>query len=498
MRIAVGGFQHETNTFAPMRADFAAFEQADAWPALTTGAAINDVFPGRNLPIAGFMSAAMGSGHEISPLVWCSAGPSSYVTEDAFERVSAMLLDELARAGSVDAVYLDLHGAMVTEHFEDGEGELLRRVRAAVGDAIPLVASLDLHANVTEAMVQCADALTIYRTYPHLDMAATGERVYPLLEAVCEGKLGARAFAKAPYLTALPAQYTGAEPGRTLYAMLDDLIADGVESIDLASGFPPADIHECGPSAVAYGNNQAAVDAALAQLMDAFAAREPEFAADLLDADTVVVRAMAMQSDRPVVIADVQDNPGAGGSSDTTGVLGALVRNGARGAVLALMDDAGAAAKAHEAGTGAVLTLSLGGKSGEPGQAPYTARFRVRALSDGVFPFTGEMYRGSTAALGPTALLEVVDNRADVNVIVGSRRVQCLDRAIFTHIGVELEAMHIVVVKSTVHFRADFEPIASAILLADSPGAHPCRVDTIPYRNLRAGVRLGPLGPPSG
>ncbi|WP_333667029.1 M81 family metallopeptidase, partial [Parvibaculum sp.] len=173
MRIAVGGFQHETNTFAPTKADYAAFEQADSWPALQRGEGLVSAFSGMNVPIAGFLDAASGT-HTLVPLVWCSATPSAHVTEDAFERVMAMMLEDIAAAGSLDAVYLDLHGAMVTEHFDDGEGEILARVRAAIGRDVPLVASLDLHANVTAAMVAHADALIAYRTYPHVDMAETG------------------------------------------------------------------------------------------------------------------------------------------------------------------------------------------------------------------------------------------------------------------------------------------------------------------------------------
>ncbi|MGI9333897.1 MAG: M81 family metallopeptidase [Gammaproteobacteria bacterium] len=499
MHIAVGGFQHETNTFAPMQADYAAFERADAWPALTEGEAIFDVFPGRNLPIAGFMAVARAAGHTLAPLSWCSAGPSSYVTEDAFERVSAMLLERLARAreaGTVDAVYLDLHGAMVAEHLQDGEGELLARVRSMVGDSMPVVASLDLHANVTEAIVRHADALTIYRTYPHLDMANTGARVFELLERVVAGELGAKTFAKAPFMMALPAQYTGDEPCSSIYAMLGARAPDGVASMDLACGFPPADIYDCGPAVVAFGSNTAAVKAQAARLMRVLVESEPQFAAELLTPDEAVLRALEWQGERPVVLADVQDNPGAGGSSDTVGLLEALVRNEARGAVLGLLDDPAAAAAAHAAGQGAELELDLGGKSGQAGQSPLSARVRVLALTQGRFPFTGEMYAGSTAELGPTALLGIVAGNAEVQVVVGSQRVQCLDRAIFTHIGIDLERTRIVAVKSTVHFRADFEPMAGQVLLVEAPGAHPCRLDKIPYQNLRPGVRLGPLGPP--
>ena len=165
--IAIGGFQHETNTFAPHRATFDGFNRADSWPELTRGEALFSVMDGLNIPIAGFIDAARISGHRLHPMLWCSAEPSGYVTRDAYERIVNEFCDSLRGADSLDAVYFDLHGAMVVEHFEDGEGELLRRVRKIVGDETPVIVSLDLHANITEAMVRHASAITIFRTYPH-------------------------------------------------------------------------------------------------------------------------------------------------------------------------------------------------------------------------------------------------------------------------------------------------------------------------------------------
>ena len=186
MRVAIGGFMHETNTFAPSNATYQMFERADSWPALVEGAAMAEATAGVNIAIAGFVEAADTLGFELAPLLWCNAGPSAYVTDDAFERISTRIADLARQAGPIDAIYLDLHGAMVTESFEDGEGELLARVRAAIGPDIPLIASLDLHANVTDAMVRHADALVGFRTYPHIDMAETGTRTARLLKRILE------------------------------------------------------------------------------------------------------------------------------------------------------------------------------------------------------------------------------------------------------------------------------------------------------------------------
>ncbi|MCF8469875.1 MAG: M81 family metallopeptidase, partial [Parvibaculum sp.] len=267
MRIAVGGFQHETNTFAPAKADYAAFAQADAWPELQCGPGLLSAFKGMNVPIGGFIDAAMAAGHELLPLVWCSATPSAPVTEDAFERVMAMMLEELRAAGTLDAVYLDLHGAMVTEIHEDGEGEILARIRAVIGSRTPLVASLDLHANVTDQMVAHADGLIAYRTYPHIDMAETGARAAAHLGELLSGApRQAKAMRRLDYLIPLTAQCTLIEPAAHIYKLVGEMdgkvIGNGrVSTVSFTTGFPPVDISQCGPVIVAYADTEAAAQA---------------------------------------------------------------------------------------------------------------------------------------------------------------------------------------------------------------------------------------------
>jgi microcystin degradation protein MlrC len=222
---------------------------------------------------------------------------------------------------------------------------------------------------------------------------------------------------------------------------------------------------------------------------------EAEFNFELLNPDEAVIRAMANASDKPVVLADAQDNPGAGGTCDTTGLLESLVRNGARRAVLAMLYDPEVVDMAHTAGTGSVLETVLGGKSGLAGIEPYPARFKVEALGDGRFTQTGAMNLDSKADLGNMALLRVMNEDSEVRIVVGSSRSQCLDLSMIRHLGIEPTAQRIVAVKSTVHFRADFDPIAAETLVVIAPGIHPCKLADLDYRNLRAGVRLEPLGP---
>ena len=493
-RIAIGGFQHETNTFAPLKAELADFEEPDEWPGLTRGADLFAATDGFNLPIAGFVAAARPAGHDLVPLCWCSATPSAHVTDKAFDAVAAMMTADLAAALPVDAVYLDLHGAMVTESFEDGEGELLRRVREVVGPDLPVVASLDLHANVTAAMVERATMLVAYRTYPHVDMADTGARAYRQLAALLAGNAPpAKALEKPSYLIPLNWQYTGMEPAASLYRLLEEVESDpGVVLMNFAPGFPIADIADCGPAVMAYGVDPAAAARAATRLSDAILDCEADFAGRIYSAADAVAHAMqaAAAADRPVVLADTQDNPGGGGASDGVGILTELVRQGVADAALAIMADGAAADAAHAAGIGGEISLGLGGKSGWPGEAPFEATFRVEALGDGHFTGTGPMYGGARMDLGNMALLRV----GGVRIVVAHRRCQAADQAIFRHVGVEPPDCAILVLKSSVHFRADFAPIASEILVVEAPGPVTADPGKLSWRRLRPGVRVRPLG----
>jgi microcystin degradation protein MlrC len=326
-------------------------------------------------------------------------------------------------------------------------------------------------------------------------MAATGARAYNLLASLLDGHRLHKAMRKIPFLFPLTSQCTSFDPCKSIYDGLQAIgAADGMSSVDFATGFPPADIAECGAAVVAYGVDADAAEAAAEQVYRQVLAAEADFDFELLNPDTAVMRALANDSDKPVVLADAQDNPGAGGTSDTTGLLAAMVRNGARRAVIAVIYDPEVADAAHRAGVGGVLDTGLGGKSGLDGIEPYAARFAVEVLGDGRFTYTGAMNLNSKAQLGNMALLRVVDEGSEVRVVVGSSRSQCLDLAMIRHLGLEPTAQKIVAVKSTVHFRADFDPIAAETLVVIAPGLHPCQLDDLEYHNLRSGVRLGPLG----
>jgi len=498
MRIAIGGFQHETNTFAPTMATYEAFAQADSWPALQSGPQLLGAFDKMNIPIAGFIEATKKSGHELLPLVWCHATPSAHVTEEAFERITGAMIEALKALGSVDAVYLDLHGAMVCQHLDDGEGEIIARVRHVIGEEIPLVVSLDLHANISKRMVDLADALVVYRTYPHIDMAETGARAAAHLEAIFAGlPKQAKAFRQIDYLIPLTAQCTLSEPAKSIYhdvAMLDGkLMGNGkVSTISLATGFPLADIGDCGASVIAYGDTEAAAVEAADKIVRQMNGSEKLFREKLWSPREAIAYAMANAGNKPFILADTQDNPGAGGNGDTVGILRELIVQNAQRAVLGVLFDPEAALQAASVGEGAHITLSLGAKTGGAAEEPIKAEFEVVKITDGNFLATGPFYSGSQMSLGQTARLRI----GGVEIVVASRKAQCADQEMLRHTGIDLSACQMIVVKSSVHFRADFEPMAHEVLIVESPGPNIADLTKLPYRHLRKGLRIMPDGNP--
>lgn len=500
MNVFIAGFQHETNTFAPSKADWAAFQRGEAFPPYRRGPEIIDAYAGRNIPIGGFIDAARERGWALVPSAWAGATPSAHVTQEAFERIAGVIVEDLSKAlahGGVHAVFLDLHGAAVAEHLDDLEGELLGRIRAIVGAAVPIVASLDLHANVTRRMLDEADALVAYRTYPHVDSADTGRLAAELLaRRIARGAREPLQVRRLAFLLPLNVQCTMVEPAASVYQLLRELDAGHGTVLSFATGFPAADIAECGPVVWGYGD---AADAAVETLFARIDHPRSQWRLEVLSPRDAVAQALSIAegADRPVVIADTQDNPGAGSDSNTTGMLRALLaeRAGQRfpGRVaLGLMFDPAAAAAAHAAGVGAELDIHLGAEvptwGGQRSDPVVRGRFTVRALSDGQVALKGPMSHGGVLCVGPSACLEI----DGVRVAVASGKSQMLDRELFRFLGIEPEAMKLLVAKSSVHFRADFAPIASRILVAKAPGPMAADPADLPWTRLPATMALRP------
>jgi microcystin degradation protein MlrC len=353
---------------------------------------------------------------------------------------------------------------------------------------------LDPHANLTEAMVRLADALVPFRTYPHVDMKEAGERAAKLLfDRINRGRPWQRTLRRLDFWIPIGAQCTLMPPMETVMTERA-AIAEHSDIVELAFcfGFPYADFPECGPAVAVYADNHADADGIANEFLDFINPREHEFTQELLSSTAAVAEAkrLSTTSNGPIVIADTQDNPGGGGHGDTTELLAELVRQKAQGALVCLINDHESAEACHTAGEGAIVSLTLGGKSDG---MPLECSARVEKLTDGRFTLTGPMGAGNPGNLGPTALIDI----DGVKVIVVTRKMQALDQAIIRHVGIEPSSCSILALKSSVHFRADFAPIAARIIIAAAPGPVVADPALLNFRHAPANVRRRPASKPA-
>ena len=499
MNIFAAGFHHETNTFAPSPADWDAFTCGAGYPSYARGEAMLAKMTPSSSGLGGFAQAAAGFGWTLVPSVWAGAMPSNRVTTDAFERICAEIIEDLQRGG-FDAIYLDLHGAGVAECADDAEGELLSRIRAVVGPQMPIVASLDLHANVTERMLRLTTAMTAYRTYPHVDMRETGARAAQMLARRLGGPDRAMHAERVPFLLPLNAQCTLMQPAKSIIELIAQMETQQDVELSFAMGFSAADFAECGPVLFGYAADAGMARSAVQRLHhEVSVARRADWTVDLLAPADAVERAieLALHASAPVVIADTQDNPGAGGDANTTGLLRALLAADAGprldGRVaLGLLFDPESARAACSAGVGATLPLQLGRAvptwDGTFTDPPVPATARVLAISDGAVAMHGPMTAGMTMQLGASACVEV----QGVRVLLSSNKAQMLDLDLYRYLGVEPAQMKLLVNKSSVHFRAAFAPIASTILVATAPGPMAADPGDLPWTKLPPHMALRP------
>ncbi|HUG16388.1 MAG TPA: M81 family metallopeptidase [Thermomicrobiales bacterium] len=469
MRFFTGGVNHETNTFSPIPADGERFRVMD----YDRGQATIERYRGTRTAIGGFIDAVREHGVELVPSVYSFAMPSGAVTRDEFEAQMADTLDDLEAAlasGPIDGILLALHGAMVIEGIDDGEGEYLRRVREVTGPHMPVVTELDLHANISPESTQLADIIVVYDTYPHVDVYDRAVELTGLLARLARGDIRpTRAFRQIPVLANLTAQYTGREPMAGWLALCHEIESrTGVLTASIIAGFPYADIPETGMSAyVVTDGDQTLAEACAAELAQYAWDHRAQFQAIPMSVTEAVEHALTNPG--PICLADVADNTGAGSSGDGTEILRELMRRNARSAVVALMYDPETVAQAVEAGVGANIHAHIGGKVDDLHGAPVEASAYVRAITDGFFINDGPLGTGSQSSMGLTAVLEI-GGRGGIEVICTQYRRAPNDANALRSVGIEPTRRQIVVIKSSVHYRADFMPLMREIVEVDAPG----------------------------
>lgn len=482
VRIAIGGISHETNTFSTIPTDLSLFERRG----VHGGEALIPAFAGTKTVVGGFLDGARSEGFEAVPTMLARAAPSGTVTAEAFNRLASSLIDGLREDGSIDGVLLELHGAMVAESARDGDAEILRRVREVVG-SLPIVGVLDLHANISDGMVALADALVGYDTYPHVDMYERGLEAAAIMTRIVRGGLRtARALRKPRLMPPLPRQCTTYDtPMRDLIALAHQREREpGMVSVSVAAGFPYADVPEAGLAVLAIADgDQARAEAVAEEIASLAWDRRHDFLVQCTPVDEAVqIAASARDGDGgPIVLADTADNPGAGAPCDGTILLHGILDQGVDNAALAALWDPRAVQVCRLAGVGATVELQLGGKTDDLHGAPLPVTGRVRLLSDGRFKNLGPMNTGAETRMGPTAVLAI----DGVDVIVTSNRVQALDAGVFLSQGIDPTRRRVLVLKSSVHYRAAFEPLARRVVEVDTPGLSNADLSRYRYQHVR-------------
>ena len=487
MHIVIAQMSHETNTFSPVVSDLARFSPAGSGVPIA-GDAAQEMFRGTASCMGGCLTVAEAADAQITIPVVAGAAPSGPVEDEAYEYIAEKIVH--AAAQGCDALFLDLHGAMVTRSHEDGEGELLRRLRAVNPD-VPIAVALDMHANLYDDIVGLSTIVAGYHTYPHIDMYETAELAGKLLlDHIVNGIKPTMAWGNNPMLPHIMRQGTDDQPNRALQARAQEMERDGALAVSVFTGFPHADIAQAGLSVVVATDNDPELAGCLRdELLDQAWAQRQNFVYQLEPLEQSVARARtvgAEPSDNgPVLILDHYDNTASGGTMDTTNVLAEVLAQGLEDVAFCGIFDPDAVSVMQAAGVGNEVRLSLGGKLAMPvlqrHSHPLELTGRVKLISEGRFPTTIAMGRGLITDMGTTGVLSV----GAVDIMVISRHFEPVDPGCFRAVGIEPTEQRFLMLKSRIHYRVGFRDLVREVVECAGLGVCTSDYSEITFDNVR-------------
>ena len=484
-RVAIGGIWHETNTFATGRtglADFRRYQYAE-------GAALIERYRGTGTELGGMISAARAHAFELLPTVFAAAVPSATIARSALDAICETMQARLASQGPVDGMLLVLHGAAAGEGIDDADAHVLEKIREVLPRPLPIAATFDFHANLSEAMVAGADLLVGYDTFPHVDMAERGAEAAALLRQLLGGSpRPARALVKVPLLSVPQKQATDREPARSIMAALHEAEArPGVWCGSVALGFPYADAPHLGASVLVYADDPATAETQARGVADRIWDRRRAFDVALSAPDDAVAEALAWRRG-PVVLVDPADNVGGGSAGDGTVILEALIRHRARGAVIVIAD-AEAVAVAEAAGEGGGFEAAVGARADDRHGSPVPVQGVVQRVGDGRYVHRGTYMTGYETSMGRCAVVDADGLR----ILLTSLRTMPFDAEQLRCMGIEPAEQKIIVVKSASAWRAAYGSVARHVVFVDTPGVCASNLAHFDYR--RRPVPAYPLDP---
>ncbi len=479
MRVAIAGFMHESNTLNPLRTDRAAF----AAQSLIFGPALIDEWRDAHHEVGGFIEGVAAEGFEALPLIMAWATPSGPVADAILDEVTGYLIEQLRRQRP-DGLLLALHGAMVAESYPDGDGEILARLRRALGPELPIVVSLDLHGNLSQQLADNCNAAVAYRTNPHVDQRECGRRAASLMARMLRGEVRpCQALAKPPVIVNIMVHDTSRDP---LKSFMDEARAlekkPGILTASLLPGFAYSDVPQMGPSVLVVADGDPALARREADgLAERLWAARDRLTAKLPDAATAV--AQALKAERPpVVLVDTGDNVGGGSAGDGTVILAEMLRQGATDGVVCLYAPE-EVRQCAGAGVGQEVRLTVGGKVDRLHGDPLPVTGRVRLLHDGTYVEPQVRHGGKrTNYMGLTALVELAGRNL---LVLNSLRHPPFSLGQLTCLGIQPQRQRLLVVKAAIAYKAAYLPIAGTVIEVDTPGLTAVNPERFPYRKIR-------------
>ena len=478
--IAIGGIMHESNTFNNVPTDRAAFESGR----LVFDSDLLDIWGDAHHEIGGFIEGASTYDWDLHPTLMAAATPAGRVTDAFFNEIVTELIQRIQSVPNLDGVLLALHGAMVVESYPDGDGEVLRRMRRALGANFPIVSTLDHHTNVSEQMVAESTALVIYKTNPHIDQRQRGLQAAEILMCTVRGEINpTQALAKPQMIFNILHQYTNVEPMRPILQEAAQLeTRSNVLAANIAAGYPYADVHEIGPAAVVVTDNDLQLAQTEAERLSKMLWNvHNQLDINLPDAAASVAQAMKSEA-HPVILVEMGDNIGGGSPGDSTFILSELVRQKADGFVCILYAPQEVEA-CIRAGVRGEVNLTVGGKSDDLHGSPVPIRGHVRLIHDGYYEETEPRHGGQRYQdQGVTAVVEIEEKNQIV--LTSKRQVPFSLHQLFS-LGIDPRGVKHIVVKAAIAYRAAYEPIAGKIIEVDTPGLTAVNPLHFTYENVR-------------
>ena len=482
MRLLIAEMKHETNTFSPVPTPLSRFRPLYGEEAVRA-------YRGTGTGLGAYLDLAKREGADIVLPIAANAPPSGPVEDEAYRAITEAMLEAAAKGG-FDGILLDLHGAMVTESLEDGEGAFLRRLRKLVGET-PIAVSYDMHANLYDDMISNATVVAGYRTYPHIDTYETARLAGETLIRAIRGEVRPQmAWGNVPMLPHVMRQGTDDEPNKRLQERCREMASAGALAASLFTGFPHADIKNAGLSAVVVtdGDKDRAQRLCRRLLDEAWEGRE-QFVYRIEPLGESVARAKGLAAtatgEGPVVLLDHYDNCASGGTMDTTLVLAEILRQGLEDVAAFAIYDPEAVKEAIAAGIGAHVTLSLGGKMrmrAIPRESPpLTASGVVKTISNGRFRNRGPMQRGLAMDMGPSVVLDT----GRVEIVLVSRHLEPSDINALLSLGIDPMQKRFVMLKSRIHWRAGLGKLARAVVECAGVGVCTSDYGELSFRKVR-------------